>query len=357
MRKLLVLIVLSLAALTGCGSSSSSSGPTLTSGTTYEAGQPNNVTTIAGTAGNAGSTDATGTSALFGQPNGVVVSPDGTTLYITDVVNNTIRRMDLATKAVTTLAGNSGFSGATDATGTNARFNAPQAVTTDGTNLYVADFSNNSIRQVVISSGVVTTLAGSTSGLAGADDGIGTAARFNGPAGITTDGTNLYVADFYNSSVRRIVIATGAVTTMTLSSPFSNPAGIISDGTNLYVTDFKADTISRIVISSGVVSTMAGSTAHYGSADGTGSAASFNGPGGITLIGSNLYVADAANNVIRKIVIASGVVTTVAGTAGTPGSTDGIGAAAGFNVPIGITTDGTNLYVGDAHNKTIRIIQ
>ena len=105
---------------------------------------------------------------------------------------------DLST-AVTTLAGSS--SGNTDATGTSATFNYPKGITTDGTNLYVADYSNHRIRKIVISTGVVTTLAGSSSG---STDATGTSASFNYPIGITTDGTNLYVADQSNHRIRKI---------------------------------------------------------------------------------------------------------------------------------------------------------
>jgi hypothetical protein len=161
---------------------------------------------------------------------------------------------------------------------------------------------------------VVTTLAG-TAEISGSTDGTGSAARFLNPWGITTDGTNLYVADTGNSTIRQIVIATGAVTTL------------------------------------------AGTAGSYGSTDGTGTAASFNNPMGITTDGTNLYVADNLNDTIRQIVIATGAVTTVAGTAGTHGSTDGTGSAARFNYPQGITTDGTNLYVVDISNNTVRRIQ
>jgi DNA-binding beta-propeller fold protein YncE len=360
MKKIFAVFISALISLTGCGSSSSS-GPTFTSGSTYETNAPLVVSTIAGIAGVSGSTDAVGPSALFAQPNGVAVSPDGTTLYVADYGNNTVRKIVLATGAVTTIAGSPGLTGTTDATGSAARFNGPQNIATDGTNLYVADLYNNSIRQIVIASGAVTTIAGSTTGISGATDGAGTTSRFNGPTGITItpDVTTLYVADFNNNKIRKIVIATGAVTTMVTSAAFSNPASIICDGTgtNLYLTDFSANMIRKIVISSGIVSTLAGSTTAYGSADGTGNAASFYNPNGITLLGTNLYVTEPLNNTIRKIVIATGAVTTVAGSAGTPGSANGSGAAARFNSPIGIATDGTNLFVGDAGNMTIRKIQ
>ena len=106
-------------------------------------------------------------------------------------------------ESVTTLAGTTLTSGSTDATGTNAKFRSPNGITTDGTNLYVSEHNNQTIRQIVISSGVVTTLAG-TVGTPGSTDATGTSARFNNPRGITTDGTNLYVAERTNDTIRKI---------------------------------------------------------------------------------------------------------------------------------------------------------
>ena len=217
----------------------------------------------------------------------------------------------------------------------------PFGITTDGTNLYVADPGTSTIVQIVIATGAVTTIAG-------------TSAAFNSPLGITTDGTNLYVADTGNNIIKKIVISTKAVTTLSTTSGFSSPVGITTDGTNLYVADTGNSTIQQVVIATGAVTTIAGTAGTPGSADGTGTAASFSGPQGITTDGLNLYVADSSNNTIRKIVLATKEVTTIAGTAGVIGSADGTGAAASFNTPSGVSTDGTNLYVADSVNNSIR---
>jgi len=104
------------------------------------------------------------------------------------------------TGEVTTFAGSS--YGSTDATGTSASLYEPMGITTDGTNLYVADTPNHRIRKIVISTGVVTSLAGSSQG--STDTATGTSASFYEPMGITTDGTNLYVGDFGNHKIRKI---------------------------------------------------------------------------------------------------------------------------------------------------------
>ncbi len=285
-------------------------------------------------------------------------------------MGGTIQGLPLTlTAAVTTFAGTAGVAGSLDATGAAARFKAPYGVTTDGVNLYVTDSKNNTIRKIVIATGAVTTLAG-TAGASGSFDATGSAARFNAPFGITTDGTNLYVTESPADTIRKIVIATGAVTTLagtagTMGSTggigstarFCSPVDITTDGANLYVTDSCNNTIRKIVIASATVSTLAGTAGTSGSLDGTGAAARFNFPYGITTDGTNLYVTDISNYTIRQIVIASGAVTTLAGTVGVPGSLDGTGSAALFNNPFGITTDGTSLYVVDTLNNTIRQIQ
>lgn len=319
------------------------------------------VSTFAGST-SPGATDGSGTAASFHFP--ADIATDGINLFIADSANNTIRMIAISGGTVTTLAGTAGSSGSTDASGPAARFNNPVGITTDGVNVYVADTNNNKIRQIVISTGVVTTLAGS--GATGSTDSTtGTTASFTLPQGITTDGTNVYVADSGSNKIREIAIASGAVSTLAGSgSPgnangtgtaatFNQPQGITTDGTNLYVADTANNTIRQIVISSQAVTTLAGSGSAV-SADGTGTAASFNLPQGITSDGTNLYVADTANNTIRKVVISSAAVTTPAGTAGSPGNSDGIGTAAQFNKPTGLTTDGISLYIADFLNNTIR---
>ena len=319
------------------------------------------VTTLAGSTAY-GSVNGTGSAARFDYPMGITT--DGTNLYVADEYNNEIRKVVIATGAVTTLAGST-LTGSADGTGSAARFDNPMGITTDGTNLYVADTYNNEIRKVVIATGVVTTLAGSTT--YGSVNGTGSAASFHYPCGITTDGTNIYVADAYNNEIRKVVIATGVVTTLagsTLSgsadgtgsvASFNYPMGITVDGTNLYVSDTDNNEIRQVVIATGVVTTLAGSTLS-GSTNGTGSAARFDYPMGIATDGINLYVADEYNNEIRQVVIATGAVTTLAGST-TYGSVNGTGSAASFHYPCGITTDGTNLYVADEYNNEIRMIQ
>ncbi|MBI1194477.1 MAG: hypothetical protein GC138_01340 [Gammaproteobacteria bacterium] len=323
-----------------------------------------NVVTFAGTSGTPGTADGTGTAASFNNPTGITT--DGTNLYISDTDNHTIRKIVIATGAVTTIAGTAGVQAYTDDTGTLAQFRFPTGITTDGTNLFIADSGNNVIRHIALATSVVTTFAGT--GAAGSVDGAQSIAQFNDPSGITTTGSDLYVADTLNNTIRKIAVSGSAVTTfagtagaagtadgVTTAARFRNPYGITNDGVSLYVSDTLNNSIRRIDIATGDVTTLAGSvTGISGYVDATGVNARFNQPVGITTDGENLYVSDQQNHRIRKIVIATGVVTTLAGS-GAPGGLDGTGTTSKFNLPDGINNDGNKLYVTD-FNHVIRQI-
>jgi hypothetical protein len=155
----------------------------------------------------------TTSSGTFNSPSGIYT--DGTYVFVADTGSNTIRYIVISGGSYAILAGStSGTAGFSNGTGTAALFNAPSGITSDGTNLYVVDKGNNVIRKIVISTGVVTTFAGSTAGASGFTDGTGTAALFNAPSGVTSDGTSLYISDAGNNSIRQIVIATAVVTTL-----------------------------------------------------------------------------------------------------------------------------------------------
>lgn len=300
------------------------------------------------------SADGIGSAGRFYEP--AQITTDGANLYLADPKNNAIRKIVIATRAVTTI-------------GCTSCYNMPYGITTDGANLYVADTGSHTIRKIVIATGEDTPFAGFR-GSAGSTDGFYVTARFNSPNGVTTDGTNLFVADVGNHTIRKIVIATQQVTTLAGtagvsgnadgtggSALFNAPRGISTDGTNLYVADTDNHTIRRIVIATGAVTTLAGTAGTSGSADGTGAAARFGYPRAISTDGTNLYVADTDNQTIRGIVIGSGVVTTLAGTAGVPGAANGTGAAARFRTPLGVTNTDSRLYVTDSFNATVRAIQ
>lgn len=308
---------------------------------------------------------ADGTPGRFAIPVGLGVDSSGN-VYVSDLPSHTVRRIS-PSGAVLTLAGLADSDGNVDDNGSLARFSLPAGVAVDATgNIYVSDIGNHNIRKIT-PAGLVTTLAGSTEGFADdeVDDGISTA-QFKTPWWIAVDTSgNVYVADTNNHVIRKITSA-GLVTTLAGSagSPgstddtgnaarFRNPHGIAmgSDG-NLYVADQGNNTI-RKVTPAGVVETLAGLAGNVGSADGVGSAARFKTPTGISADDSgNLYVADLDNNLIRKIT-SGGTVTTIAGTLGSTSVTTGTGGT--LNRPMGIALgSGGVLYtVGD--NAVLRI--
>jgi DNA-binding beta-propeller fold protein YncE len=321
---------------------------------------------LASCGGGGGSGTVPNSTAIIGVALDSYVNP--TKLYVTNADNQTLQVVDLATNAVTTLAGLTNTAGTADGTGSVARFYEPFGIALSGTDFYVADTNNHTLRKLT-TAGVVSTVAG-TAGTYGSVDGTGTAANFNTPKSLVGDGgTNLYVADSFNHIIRKVVISTGVVSTIAgyggttgtadgagSAAKFNEPFGITYDatGTNLYVTD-TVNQLIRQVTPGGVVTTWAGTVSTRGTTDAIGTTAKFNFPAGIVNDGTNLYVADSENHVIRKIVIASKVVTTLAGTAGTAGAADGSGAAARFNRPIGLTIDSAgNLYVVDQNYSKIR---
>jgi sugar lactone lactonase YvrE len=318
------------------------------------------VATLAGLVGVQDSTDGTGSVARFHSPGGMAVDDAGN-IYVADTANHTIRTITPA-GAVTTLAGSAGPPGSADGTCSDARFSAPKAVAVDNAEndnsgsdnkriVYVADTNNHTIRKITPADGVVTTLAG-LAGVHGSADGTGSA-QFYSPGGVAVDGTgNVYVADTDNDTIRKVTPA-GVVTTLAGSAGvqgnadgtgsaarFNSPDGVaVDDAGYVYVADTANHTIRKITPVDGVVTTLAGAAGVPGSADGTGSDARFNSPGGVAVDDAgNVYVADTDNHTIRKITPA-GVVTTLAGAAGALGSANGPGGDARFNRPTGLAVD------------------
>lgn len=321
------------------------------------------VTTFAGS-GIAGATNGTGISASFKGPGGAAVDVTGN-VYIVDGGNLLIRKISSA-GVVTTLAGG-GARGSLDGTGAAASFSSPGGLTVDAAgNVYVTDGIDGSIGGLIrkiTAGGVVTTLAGSKINI-GSANGTGAAASFNLPASVAADASgNIFVADYGNNLIRKITPA-GVVSTFAgsgtagsangtgTSASFNAPEGVAVDAAgNVYVADYGNNLIRKIT-PAGVVSTLAGSGS-AGAVNGAGTAASFNNLYNITVdANDNLYVSES-DNLIRKITPA-GVVTTLAGS-GVQGSANGIGTAASFSSPFGISVDASgNLYVADSDNNLLR---
>ena len=296
-------------------------------------------------------------------PHSIAQSRD--TLYVTGISWNSIRTVNTTTAQVATIVTGTRVGDYADGPGTSARFNYPGGiVVTDDDTLYVADSGNDRIRKVFVGSEAkdteVSTLAGN-----GKNDkvieGRGTDAQFNSPAGLAVSGTMLYVADSKNHRIRAINLASPRKTVSTIAgdgtpdyrngagstAQFNKPIGLAVSGTTLYVADSDNHRIRAINLASSekTVSTIAGDgTPNY--RDGAGSTAQFNIPIGLAVSGTTLYVTDMNNHRIRAVALASPekTVSTIAGN-GKAESTNGIGTAARFNLPIGIAVSGSTLYV------------
>ena len=265
---------------------------------------------------------------------------------------------------ISTFAG-SGTAGSIDSTGTNATFGYIEGISLDSKgNIFVAGLNNNLIRKIT-PEGVVTTFAGS--GARGSLDGIGIAATFNGPSYMAIDSLdNIYLTDINTNLIRKItpdaVVTTfaGSGTKATTdgtgtAASFNSPWGITIDSNgNLFVSELAGHVIRKITPGA-VVTTFAGSGT-AGSIDSKGILASFKDPMDIDIdSNNNIFVGDRGNHKIRKIT-SEGVVTTFAGS-GTVGSVDNTGILASFNHPDALTIDSkNNIYVADFSNDNIRKI-
>ncbi|HVU08758.1 MAG TPA: NHL repeat-containing protein [Verrucomicrobiae bacterium] len=343
---------------------------------------PYTFATIAGVAdGNFGSNDGTNNGARFFWPEAIVAG-SVSNLYVADTFNNTIRKLTLVGTnwVVTTIAGAAGNPGSADGTNSTALFNSPSGIAIDGSgNLFVADSGNDTIRELtpVGTNWIVTTIAGSAEN-PGNDDGTNDTALFYNPTGIAVDNSgNLYVADLQNSTIREITpVGTNCVVTtiagiaenygsadgVGTNASFDGPSSVALDSVgNLYVADADNNIIRKLALTgtNWTVSTIAGTAQSSGSRDGTNKTALFNFPSGVSVDGlGNIYVADTDNDVIRKVAPSgtNWVVSTIAGIAGNADSADGSGTNALFSFPYGITVDRAgSLYVADTENSTIRM--
>jgi hypothetical protein len=337
-----------------------------------------NVSTLAGVALSAGSTNGIGSNSRFNWPPGVSISPDGISALITDQNNHLIRKIILSTASVLTLAGAAGSAGSTNGMGTNSKFFRPIGISISPNGVYalVGDGDNHLIRQIILSTASVSTLAGVSESI-GSTNGIGTNSKFNGPTGIciSPDGVYALIADFSNHLIRQIIISTASVSTLAgvaaasgstdgigTNSQFRSPAGVCisPDGLFALVADFSNNLIRKIVITTATVSTLTGVALTSGSTNGIGTTSKFNGPAGVCISpdGLNALVADYSNHLIRQIILSTASVSTLAGVSESPGATNGIGTNSKFNKPYGITIFPNGLFalVADNFNSLIRQI-
>jgi len=318
------------------------------------------ISTYAGnaTAGFSGDSGAP-TSAELSSPLGIALDSSGN-LYITDSVNQRIRKISGGT--ISTVAGNgtAGFGG-DNAAATAANLYNPAAVAVDSSgNLYLADTKNNVIRKVS-TSGTITTFAGNnTLGYTG-DGAAATSAELNLPTGVAVDSSgNVYIADSANHVIREV--SGGNISTIVGGSELtalSRPETVLVDSKgNLYISDENGLRITKF--SNGTLTTIAGN-GNLGFTGDNGPAidAAFDHPTGIALDSNGyLYICDTFNGRIRKV-SPNGIVTTIAGM-GIPayGGDGGAASTAVLNFPRGIAvTSAGNVYISDTSNNVIRLLQ
>ncbi len=317
-----------------------------------------------------------------------------------------------ASYEVETVAGLAGAYAHTDGVGTAARFKRPGMMSIDLStgNLLEPDEDSN-IRQITTAGGIytVSTLfnynvgsppvqavctyitSDGTSSILTTDqyshlyqwiesggtyvyntslDAVSVTDAYDGYGLVIDSNNNIFMADAYEQVIYKILpngsysffagqaFSSGSADGTGSAAKFNGLTGITIDSSgNLYVSDTKNNTIRKIT-PAGVVTTIAGLAGSSGSSNGVGSAARFNSPWDIDIDAEgNLYVADRGNNLIRKLTNNGGIytVSTIAGLAGSSGSSDGVGSAARFNAPTGLAVDRFgSIFVSDTNNSTIR---
>ena len=330
------------------------------------------ITTVAGTGvvGNSGD-GGQATTAQLNTPNSLAKDVAGN-FYIADYSNNVIRKINTA-GIITTFAGNNiaGYSG-DGGQATLAQLKNPTGVLVDNIgNVYICDESNLVVRKVN-TLGIITTIAGNhTAGYSG-DGGQATVAQLNDPTGLALDAMgNLYIADVDNQVVRKIDV-TGIITTIAgngiagysgdggqaKTAQLNTPIYVATDAANnIYIAD-AANNVIRKINTAGIITTFAGNhTVGYSGDGGQANTAELNKPEGVAIdAANNVYIGDWNNNVIRKV-NTLGVISTIAGngTAGFSGE-GGIATLAELNHPLGIVVDAPcgQLYFADEFNARIR---
>ncbi len=340
-------------------------------------GVPFAIETVAGAGqpGNNGD-DGVATRLNVDQPFGVEVGPDGA-LYITEVGQHRVRRLDLKTGLLTTVAGSGkkGFAG-DGGPATKALLNEPYEVRFDSQgNMVFVEMKNHVIRRVDRKTGIIATIAGTgTPGFSG-DGGLATEASLREPHSIAIDESGrIYIADIGNHRIRRIDCQIGNIETIAgtgekklpisgtpaAGQPILGPRALALEGDSLWIALREGNSVWRLDLPSGIIHIIAGSGKRGFSGDGGNALeATFDGPKGIAVNrAGNLYVVDTENQAIREIDPKQGTIRTVAGQGPQARGYAGDGGpalAAKLDRPHGIcaASDGS-LYIGDTNNHRVR---
>ncbi len=321
------------------------------------------------------------TSADMNSPGNAVMDAAGN-LYISDSNNNVVRKVAAGTGIISTIAGNrtAGFSG-DGGVATSAQLSSPTGLALDGAgNLYISDILNNRIRKVAAGTGIISTYAGNGTLAYSGDNGPAISAGISYPAGIVMDAAgNLYIAESGSERIRKVAASTGTITTVAgngqygytgdggaaTSAELRDPTGVALDlAGNLYISDTYNNVVRKVAAGTGIITTVAGNgTAGYTGDGGPATGAELYLPYGVAVdtVG-NLYVADTYNVVVRKVTTSNGTINTVAGNGNAPacyslGADGGAATSAALCYPQSVSVDNTgNLYIADTSRNRIRMV-
>ena len=336
----------------------------------------NYIRTIAGTGIKGFSGDGSNaTKAQLSSPVDVAVDRAGN-VYIADATNHRIRKLTLSTGIITTVAGTGGtvYNG-DNIDATAAAINNPEGVSVDGAgNIYIADTENNRIRKVTVSTGKISTVAGT--GLQGfVVDGIDAReANLQRPSSVAVDAEgNIYIADTRNHRIRKVSSSSGMISTvagtgtagftgdgvLATTATLFNPLALATDiDGNFYIADTLNHCIRKVTVSTGIITTITGTGVRgFTGENADAKTARLRDPKGVSVDrAGNIFIADSNNYRVRKVIISTGKIVTVAGTGVKGFLGDGVNAtSAELNYVAGIVVDAANnLYIADTDNHRVR---
>ncbi len=319
------------------------------------------------------------TDASFGNPRGLAVDTAGN-VYIVDNPNARVLKVEPGTNTLTSVVGTMAGSGGDGGLAVETQLNNPWGLAVDSANnVYIAEPGNDTIRRLDVTTGIINTIAGTTStpGLSG-NGGLATNATLNEPIDMVFDlDDNLFVADWQNHAIRRIDSATGIITTFAgTGSPgfsgengpaadaaLSNPFGLARDTSgSLWVSEWGNRTIRKIDGATTNIAVVAGTQGVSGALGDGGPATSATlstNPSDLLVDGvGNVIIADASNHVIRLVEAGTGNIKTIAGTPGTPGfgGDGGDATSATLNSPYSLACGNGAIYISDTNNRRVRVL-